>query len=548
MDVLNGDTSYISYRKTELVIGELFIPYQDKATSEDGTRDYYFELKSVAVGDFTFRSEQYMVVPFSYRVREHDSVDDSQTGGEETFNILMLYEDCQKTTLQHFRMPVPQIQAALKRGLVQMESLTFTQIGLDGKDTYRLNTQNVDRQVFHDSLILEYMMYDRERNVPFFLVIPYNLLNFLVRHATEKIESVELTLINLFDTLRKYLFLLLEGMQTFPWRLDDFLLHLSKREREKCVAQLLEKGYVNIDQLASISVALPQVHSALSASLSKNNRNEFEHRHRFYKDLDDEDWFSDVIYSLKIAIGYLLFHDGVKLESLDKFYSLRDNIENLTDIDLLESKPFDMWLQQADDVSLDRTIHACGIPVLACAFALKDYQPEILEKVLSKLSKSGTRMFQEEVDYMVSRSISMYEVNISRIRIVRVLRDIFIDTCFRRLVDSYPMVWWLQGIGEEMDLYRIYAAGGFPLFIKAFHGIPDLAELDFFFHALPEPAVNIIKKCVNEEYNRDERYNQQVVQSSQNEVIRIVLGLYISQKIQLGRQQLEVIEKVQQRT
>lgn len=396
MDVLNRDGSYISYRKTELIIGELFIPYQDKSVSQDGTYEYYFEIKSVAVGDSSFHGERYAVVPFSYKVYQQ----------EHLFNILLLFEDDETAEVIHSRIPVQEIHMALQRGLIQIESLTFTKLHLVHGDTYHLNTGTVDREVFHNTMILEYVVYDRERNIPFSLVIPYNLLNFLIRHATENTECVELTLVNLFDGLRKYLFLILEGMQTFPWRLDAFFLYVTKRERQKCVTQLLKRGYVNIDQLASVGVALPNVQEPLLESLSKNNKRELKDRYRFYAELHDEDWFTDVLYSVKIAIGHLLFHDGLKLESLDTFYTLKDNIANLTDIDLLEAKPFDIWLQQADDTSLDKAVHTCGIPALACAFSVQDFQPEALEKVLAKLSKSGTKVFQEETDYFPAAEIS----------------------------------------------------------------------------------------------------------------------------------------------
>ena len=531
----NTASDYMTYRQSDMIISELFIPYRDTGETETPAgdiRDVFIQANSVSVGEFAYERAVYSGHRLNYI-----------SGDKYAFPVVLLHKPADDGYF-----PFGHVLERLAGGLDHIEALTFIRFDIiPNKEASRpVDFTNVAEQTVKNTVVIEYVAYMTDRNIFFYMIIPYQFLNFLVKRSSENIQLTDLSVSNLFRILKEWAFFIVSGMDIFPWRVDNFLQKLENAEAQKLFSRLLGKHYLNYEQLASLIVHYPDIENKVLENVSKSHRKGVMDEMEFFRKVDDPDWFRNVIYSAKTAMGHTIFFDGVRMESLRKYEEFRDAVETIQDIELLMRKPADRWILEAGDAEIEYIVHRMGITRIAKCFLIADYDEQAERRILSRISKRGQADYKKEKDYFRDNVISAYAVNIARVELVKLLRDRLANNCFLQVRNRKEPPWdqWLNGLNGRFSMFKVFAARGFPLFAKAFTGIADLEPFAPFFKAIPLPAADIILKIAGSELSQDNPYNTDTIDKAREDIVRIIIELYFSNRIDLTGELRNVLEEV----
>ncbi|OHD57633.1 MAG: hypothetical protein A2Y33_06245 [Spirochaetes bacterium GWF1_51_8] len=530
-------SDYRTYRNSDMIVSELFIPYREMSEAEqpDGageTKPYFAQANSVSAGGFPYDRMVYSGHRLNYA-----------SGGGYVFPVVLLHR-----TEDDNAFPFEYILERLKEGLDNIEALTFIRFDIAVvKDASRtVDFTNVPEQTVKGTVTIEYVLHTTDRNLFFYLVIPYQFLNFLVQRSSENLQIKDLSVANLFKILKDWAFFIVSGMDIFPWRLDSFILNLTPAETQSLFQHLLGKHYLNYEQIASVLIYYPEVENRILENVSKSHRKGILDEMEYFRKIDDPEWYKNVIYSVKTAIGHSIFFDKLRFDSLRKYEEFKDSVETIQDIELLLRKPADRWILEATDAEIDYLIHRVGIARIAPCFLLADYDEKAEARVLSMVSKRGQADYAREKQSLKESVVSAYMINLARVGIVKVLRDKIAGECFLYVRNRKEpgWDWWLTGVAGRFSMFKVFAAGGFPLFAKAFTGIEDMSRFEPFLKAIPAPASDIILKIGRAELSQDNPYNSDTVDKARGDIVRIIIELYFSNRIELNDDRKNNLEEV----
>jgi hypothetical protein len=531
----NITPDYMTYRQSDMIISELFIPYRDTGEAETPSgenRDVFIQANSVSIGEFAYGRAVYSGHRLNYT-----------SGDKNTFPVVLLNNPSDDSYF-----PFEYVLERLNGGLDNLEALTFIRFKIfPNKEASRpVDFTNVAEQTVKNTVVIEYIAHMTDRNIYFYMIIPYQFLNFLVKRSSENVQLTDLSVANLFRILREWAFFIVSGMDIFPWRADNFLQKLENAEAQKLFSHLLGRHYLNYEQVASLVVHYPDIENKVLENVSKSHRKGIMDEMDYFRKIDDPDWFRNVIYSAKTAMGHTIFFDGLRLESLRKYEEFRDAVETIQDIELLMRKPADKWILEAGDTEIEFLVHRMGITRIAKCFLIADFDESAERRILSRISKRGQADYKKEKQYFKDNTVSAYAVNIARVELVKLLRDRLADNCFLQVRNRKEPPWdvWLTGLNGRFSIFKVFAAGGFPLFAKAFTGIDDLERFAPFFKAIPLPAADIIVKIAGSELTQDNPYNTDTIDKAREDIVRIIIELYFSNRIDLSPELRNVLEEV----